>query len=263
MGVHAAAIVEPGAEVAPDAEIGPWCRVAAGARIGPRARLHAHVVIEAGTELAEDVVVHPFAVLGGAPQHRADAGEGGRLFVGARTVVREHVTFNRGTDAGRGATEIGADGYFMTAAHVGHDCVVGANVTFANAATLGGHVEIGEGVFIGGLAAVHQRCRIGAFAMIGGLSAVAQDVVPYALVSGDRARLAGVNLVGLKRRGVPRAEIHALRAAYRFLFEEDDAGAFSERLDAARARYADEPAVAVMLDFIDADRARPLCPARR
>ena len=195
-------------------------------------------------------------MLGGPQQHLGYKNEETSLKIGARTIIREHVTMNIGTAAGRGETVVGAGGMFMTGAHVAHDCIVGDNAIFANNATLGGHVTVGDNVFLGGLCAIHQYCRIGSYAFIGGCAAVLMDVIPYASAIGNHARLAGLNIVGMKRRGTPRRTIHQLRSAYRDLFEAS--GVFAERLDGVASQYGDLDEVRRILDFIRADTHRPL-----
>lgn len=255
--IHPTAIVDAGAELADGVEIGPWCRVEGGASLGPEVRLISSVVVEGGTSVGAGTVVHPFAVLGGPPQHSGYRGEPTRLEIGPRNTIREHATLNRGTPAGGGVTRIGADNLFMTGAHVGHDCVVGDRVTFANNATLGGHVVVGDGVFLGGLCAVHQFGRIGQYAMVGGLSAVTRDVIPYGSVWGVHARLEGLNLVGLKRRGASKDQVRRMLAAFRQLFEGD--GAFADRLEQVAETYADTAEVREIVAFVREGGRRPLC----
>jgi UDP-N-acetylglucosamine acyltransferase len=255
--VHPTAQVAPGAALGEGAEVGPYCVLGPGAVLGPRVRLVSHVVIEGVTEIGEDTVVHPFAVLGGAPQHLAHRGEPTRLVIGARNVIREHVTMHTGTVMGGGVTTVGSDGLFMVGSHVAHDCVVGDHVVFANNATLGGHVQLADYVFMGGLSAVHQHSRIGRYAFIGGLAAVTRDVIPFGSVWGNKAQLEGLNLVGLKRRGFSRETINDLRSAYRLLFAPE--GTFQERLDDVARVFANSPEVGEIVDFIRADANRPLC----
>lgn len=258
--IHPTAIIEPGAEIG-DAVIGPFCRIGAGAAIGDGVTLQSHVIIESGVTLGANATVHPFAVLGGPPQHLGYKGEPTLLEIGDGCVIREHVTMNRGTVAGGGVTKVGRGGYFMTGAHVAHDCHVGDNVVFANNATLGGHVAVGDFTFLGGLSAIHQHCRIGDYAFVGGCAAVTTDIIPFGSAIGNHARLGGLNVVGLKRRGFSREAIHALRAAYRGLFFGE--GVFRDRLEAVRAAYPDQPDVARLIGFIDAAGDRALMtPAR-
>lgn len=261
MRIHPTAIVEDGAEIAEGVSVGAYCVVGAKVKLGPGVVLHPHVMVAGRTEIGAHTVVHAFASLGGPPQHVAYRGEDTRLVIGARNVIREHVTMNLGTPAGRGETRVGDDGFFMTACHVGHDCVIGDHVIMANCATLGGHVVVGDFVFLGGLCAIHQFSRIGAYAFIGGCAAVTADVIPYGSAIGNHARLAGLNIIGMKRRGLSREAIHDLRGAYRLLFAEE--GSFQERLAEVAARYGGREEVRRIIDFIRADARRPvMAPAR-
>ena len=255
--VHPTAQVASGASLGERVEVGPYCVLGPRVVLGDRVRLVSHVVVEGVTELGPDTVVHPFAVLGGAPQHLAHRGEATRLVVGARNVIREHVTMHTGTVLGGGVTRVGSDGLFMVGSHVAHDCVVGDHVVFANNATLGGHVQLGDYVFMGGLSAVHQHTRIGRYAFVGGLAAVTRDVIPFGSVWGNRAQLEGLNLVGLKRRGFSRETINDLRSSYRLLFAPE--GTFQERLDDVARVFAGSPEVGEIVGFIRADASRPLC----
>ena len=254
--IHPTALIHQGAKIGAGVEIGPYCTIGDGAVIGRAVRLISHVVVEGLTEIGEHTVVHPFAVLGGPPQHLAHKGEPTRLVIGERNIIREHVTMHTGTAIGRGVTTVGSDGLFMVGSHVAHDCIVGDHVVFANNATLGGHVQVGDYVFMGGLSAVHQWSRIGRHAFIGGLAPVTKDVIPFALVGND-AHIEGMNLVGLKRRGFSRDTINDLRAAYRMLFAEE--GTFQERLDDVARVFGKSTEVSEVVAFIRADANRPLC----
>ena len=255
--VHPTAQIAPGAVLGQGGEIGPYCVLGPRVVLGDRVRLVSHVVIEGVTEIGDDTVVNPFAVLGGAPQHLAHRGEATRLVIGARNQIREHVTMHTGTVMGGGVTRVGSDSLYMVASHVAHDCVVGDHVVFANNATLGGHVHLGDYVFMGGLSAVHQHSRVGRHAFIGGLAAVTRDVIPFGSVRGNPAGLEGLNLVGLKRRGFTRETINDLRSAFRLLIAPE--GTFQERLDDVARVFADSPQVGEIVDFIRADASRPLC----
>lgn len=257
MSVHATAIVHDGARLGAGVEIGPYCIVGPQVTLGDGCRLLSHVVLDGATSLGEGCVVHPFACLGAPPQHLAHKGEETRLIVGARNVVREHVTMHAGTVAGGGETRVGDDGLYMVGAHVAHDCIVGNRVVFANNATLGGHVRVGDFVFMGGLAAVHQHTRIGRYAFVGGMATVTKDIIPYGSVWGNHAHLEGLNLVGLKRRGFSREAINNLRSSYRLLFAPE--GTFQERLDDTARTFAASPEVMEIVDFIRAEGSRPLC----
>lgn len=257
MSVHPTAIVDAGARLADGVEIGPWCTVGPGVVLQEGVRLVSHVVIQQDTSVGARTVIHPFAVIGGDPQHGGYKGEAVRLEIGADNLIREHSTFNRGTPQGAGVTRVGSNGLFMTGAHVGHDAVVGDNVVMANNATLGGHARIGDRVFLGGLAAVHQNGRVGQGAIVGGLAAVTRDVIPYGSAWGNHARLHGLNLIGLKRKGYGKDAIRRLLAAFRDLFEGE--GTFADRVDAVAATYADLPEIMEIVAFIREDGKRPLC----
>lgn len=255
--IHPTAIVHSGAQLAEGVQVGPYCLIGEKVRLGSGTRLLSHVVIDALTEVGEGCTVFPFAHLGGPPQHSGYRGEPTRLVIGNRNTIREHVTMHTGTPVGGGVTRVGDDGLFMVNSHVAHDCIVGNGVTMANNSALGGHVRVEDGVFVGGLAGVHQWTRIGRQSFVGASAMVTKDVIPFGSVWGNHARLEGLNLVGLKRRGFPRDTVNALRAAYRLLFAEE--GTFAERLDDVAETYAASPEVMEIVAFIRADANRPLC----
>jgi UDP-N-acetylglucosamine acyltransferase len=254
--IHPSAIVEAGAQVAADATIGPWCRVGPNVVVEAGATLVSHVVVDGHSRIGEGATLYPFCTVGMAPQDLKYRGEPTLCEIGARTQLREHCTIHRGTVTGSGITRVGADCLLMAVVHVAHDCVVGDGVIIANNVVMGGHVEIGNGAVIGGAAALHQFVRIGRAAMVGGVSGVEADVIPFGSVIGNRARLAGLNVVGLRRRGVDRARLHVIRAAFRCLFSGDQV--FAERVEAVRGQYNDEPLVMEMLAFIDSPSRRGL-----
>lgn len=261
MQIHSTASVDPKASLADDVEIGPYCTVGPDVRLDTGVRLISHVVVDRLTSIGERCVIHPFAVVGGAPQHLGYKGEETTLEIGADCVIREHATLNRGTVAGGGVTRVGERCFIMTAAHIAHDCQVGNDVIFANNATLGGHVRVGNGVFLGGLCAIHQNSRLGDYCFVGGCAAVAADIIPYASAIGNHAYLAGLNIIGLKRRGLNRQTIHDLRNAYKELFEGE--GVFADRLERVRANYSRSDAVNAIIQFIDNGSTRALMiPAR-
>ena len=257
MSIHPTALVDAKAEIAADVEIGPWCTVGPGVILSEGVRLVSHVVVQQDTTVGPRTVIHPFCVIGGDPQHGGYKGEPVRLEIGADNVVREHCTFNRGTPGDRKLTTIGSNGLFMTGAHVGHDAIVGDNVTMANHATLGGHSRVGSRVFLGGLCAVHQFGRVGQGAIVGGLAAVTRDVIPYGSAWGNHARLHGLNLIGLKRKGYGKDALRRLLSAYRDLFEGE--GTFAARVEAVAGAYADLPEIMEIVAFIREDGKRPLC----
>lgn len=258
--IHPSAIVDPAAQLGDDVFIGPFCTVGASVSLGDRVRLISHVVVDGKTTLGDDTVVYPFATLGLRPQDLKFKGEASALSIGKANQIREYVTMHPGTEGGGMLTQVGDNGLYMVSAHVAHDCKIGNNVVLANNATLAGHVTVGDFVIIGGLSAVHQFVRIGDYAIIGGMSGVEKDVIPFGLVKGERAHLAGLNLVGLDRRGFNRDDIRALRAAYRMLFAPE--GTLGERLDETATQYKDQAQVGRVVNFIRAGSDRPLCQPR-
>ncbi len=256
--IHPTAIVSQGAQVAPDAIVGPWCSVGPDVVLESGVKLISHVVVDGHTTIGEGAVIYPFVTIGMAPQDLKYKGEPTETVIGARTQIREHCTIHRGTVTGTGITRVGADCLLMAVVHVAHDCALGNNVVVANNVVMGGHVTIGDFAVIGGASALHQFVRIGRGAMIGGASGVEADVVPFSTVLGNRATLSGLNLVGLKRRGVDRAGLHRLRTAFRAIFLGDDTGAvFAQRVARLRVE-TDDAFVLEMLDFIDAPSRRGL-----
>lgn len=262
MTIHPTALIEDGARLAPDVEIGPYCIVGGNAVLGAGVMLHSHVVVHGNTEIGARTRVFSHAVLGGEAQMRTQKPSPARLVIGEDNIIRESVTISTGSHSGRGTTTIGDRNYLMAACHVGHDCVVGNDVTLSNGVQLGGHVQVGDGVIMGGLAAAQQFGRIGRYAFVSGLSGVTTDVIPYGIAIGLHVRLGGLNLVGLRRRKIPRPNIHALRAAFRAIFYEGT-GSVQQNAEAARPRWGEFPEVADVIDFILADAKRPICPARR
>ncbi|HQS83908.1 MAG: acyl-[acyl-carrier-protein]--UDP-N-acetylglucosamine O-acyltransferase [Alphaproteobacteria bacterium 16-39-46] len=257
--LHPTALVEEGAHLGKNVSIGPFCSVSKDVILEDNVVLHSNVVIQGKTHLGKNVEVFPFAVLGGAPQslrltyERSQHG----IIIGDNTIIREHVTIHPGTAQGGGETRIGHDCFIMVAAHIAHDCKLGDHVIMANNATLGGHVTIGDYANIGGLSAVHQYVRIGKHAMIGGMSGVENDVIPYGSVMGDRARLSGLNVIGLKRRGFSRESIHSLRSAYRLLFAQE--GTMAERILDVSTLFKDHEIVMEILSFMQSETDRSIC----
>ena len=256
--VHPTAFVEPGAELDHDVCIGPFSLVGRHARIGRGTRLESHVVVTGNTTLGEGCRVFPFACLGHRPQDLKYRGEESWLKIGCNNQIREHVTMHPGTAHGGGVTQVGDGGLFMAGVHVAHDCKVGDSVIMANNATLAGHVELDDFAFLGGLSAVHQFVRIGTQAMIGGLAGVENDVIPYGMVLGNRAHLNGLNIIGMKRRGLSRDEIQTLRNAYRRLFSMRD-GTFADRLEQVSVEFKDHHRVIEIVDFIREGDNRSIC----
>jgi UDP-N-acetylglucosamine acyltransferase len=254
--IDSTAHVANGAQLGAGVEVGPYCVIGRGAVIGDGCRLLAHVFIDGLTTIGPRTTVYPYVSLGTPPQSVHYKGEATRLTIGADSALREHVTMNIGTVAGGGETRVGDRCMFMVGAHVGHDCIVGSDVIFANGATLGGHCTVGDHVFFGGLSAAHQYVRIGEQAMIGGMSGVEFDVIPFGVVLGARAELAGLNAIGLKRRKFSHESIHSLRRAYRTLFF--GSGALADRVDKVAAEFSADANVQKIIAFIRAGSKRRL-----
>jgi UDP-N-acetylglucosamine acyltransferase len=251
--IHPTAIVEAGAQVGAGCRIGPFALIGPDVTLAEGVEVKSHAVVTGWTEVGAGTQVFPFATVGEVPQDLKYRGERTRLIVGARCRIREGATLNTGTAGGGGLTQVGDDCLLMTGAHVGHDAWLGDRVILANQVAIAGHCQIGDDVIIGGLSGIHQWVRVGKGAIIGALTMVTNDVIPHGLVQAPRGELEGLNLVGLKRRGVARDEIAALRAAYETL--RDGEGAF---LDRARALAADakSPMVREVADFILAQSDR-------
>ena len=258
MPIDSTARVADGARIAEGVEIGPYCVVGPDVQLGDGVRLIAHVQVTGVTTIGEGTVVYPFASLGTPPQSVHYRGGATRLVLGPRCQVREHVTMNTGTEDGGGMTSLGEGCFIMVGCHIGHDCHVGNAVTFANNVVLGGHVSVGDNTFVGGLTAVHQHNRIGEGAMIGGMTRVRADVIPFAFAYLDN--LVGLNVVGLRRRGSTRADLHRLRQAYHALFFGE--GVFAEKIEAVSIEFAGDPLVEKIIAFIRAGRARRLMQPR-
>ena len=226
-GIHPSAVIADGAQIGAGCDIGPFCVIGPDVVLGDDVTLKSHVVVDGDTHIGADCTIFPFAVIGEIPQDLKFAGEKTRLRIGARNRIREHVTINTGTAQGGGITRIGDDGLFMAGCHIAHDAQIGNRVIIVNSSAVAGHCVIEDDVIIGGLCGVHQWVRIGQGAIIGAVTMVTNDVVPHGLVQGPRGVLDGLNLVGLKRKGVDRADITALRAAFQML--KDGEGNFQDR----------------------------------
>jgi UDP-N-acetylglucosamine acyltransferase len=255
--IHPTACVAPSARIADDVTIGPYCVVGGNVAIESGCELIAHVHLTGHTSVGARTRIFPFASLGTPPQSVNYRGGPTRLVIGADCEIRESVTMNTGTEDGGGVTEIGDRGLFMVGSHIAHDCRIGNDVIFANAAMVGGHCLVGDFVFFGAYAGAHQFSRIGAHAMVGGAAGVRQDIIPFALAAGAKARLVGVNLVGMKRRKFSSESISAVRAAYRMLFRGD--GPFQPRVDRLEGELGHDVAVAQIITFVRSAHDRPLC----
>ncbi len=216
--IHPTAIVDPKAEIEEGVEIGPYSVIGKGVFIGRGTKIGPHVVIGEGTHIGKRCQIFQFASIGEAPQAFAYKGEKTSLLLGDENIVREYVTLHRGTFQGSGKTVIGNGNYFMAYSHVAHDCQIGNQVVLANGATLAGHILIEDYAIIGGLSAIHQFCQIGTHAFISGLTGVTLDIPPYMLASGSRAKLFGLNMVGLKRHHFSEETVKVLKKAYRIIF---------------------------------------------
>jgi len=254
--IHPTAVIDPKARISESAIIGPFCVVGPEVEVGESVELVSHVVVAGRTTVGSGTRIFPFASIGHRPQDLKYKGEPSTLEIGSNNQIREHVTMNPGTEGGGMVTRVGNDCLFMASAHVAHDCILGDHVIMANNATLAGHVTVGEYAFLGGLSAVHQFVRIGKHAMIGGMSGVEADVIPFGMVIGNRAYLNGLNIVGLKRRGFSRDEVHTLRNAYRLLFAPE--GTLQERLSDVEEQFKDNAVVMEIVEFIRSDSSRSL-----
>lgn len=252
MSIHPTAIVAPGAQIDPTAEVGPYAVIGAKVKLGAGTWVGPHAVIEGDTTIGAKNRIFQFASVGAAPQDLKHHGEETKLVIGDENTIREFTTLHTGTIGGGGITRIGNQNLFMAYTHVAHDCIIGNGNIFPNSATLAGHVEVGNWVHLGALAAVHQFTRIGDHAFIAGGSIVVMDVPPYCTVQGDRAELAGVNQVGLKRHGYTDEQQARIKDAYRTLFRSKMG--LNEALSQLREGLGEHPEVAVLLDFISSSK---------
>lgn len=257
--IHNTAIIHPNAKIASDVEIGPFVVIGDKVKIDSGTKIKSHTVIEGDTEIGKNNLIFPFATVGVDPQDLKFKGESSKLIIGDNNKIREHVTIHRGTKDGGMITKIGSNNLLMVGVHIAHDCLVGDHVILANNATLAGHVQIENNVVIGGLSAVHQFVRIGKGAMIGGMSGVESDVIPFGLVMGERAFLAGLNLVGLKRNNFSRDEIHALRNYFKAVFLENIDENFSVRAKKIAEDFVEFNLVSEVVKFINSETSRSFC----
>ena len=255
--IHPTAVVMPGACLAADVVVGPYCIVGERVELGSGVILATHIVVGGRTTIGAGTRIFPFASIGQEPQDLKYRGEDSALVIGCRNTIREYVTMNPGTTGGGMITRVGNDCLFMVGVHIAHDCQIADHVIMANNSTLGGHVIVEEYAFLGGLCAVHQFVRIGRHAMIGGMSGVERDVIPYGQVMGDRARLTGLNIIGMQRRGFSRDDIQALRSAYQMLFHS--VGTLKDRVGETALRFAGIGPVEDIIQFIRADSNRTIC----
>jgi UDP-N-acetylglucosamine acyltransferase len=255
--IHPSAVVEDGAVLGPGVRVGPFCHVGPHVEIGEDSQLHSHVVLTGHTRIGPRARIYPFASLGHPPQHLKYAGEPTTLSIGADCIIREGVTMSPGTVQGGSKTVVGNNCFMLAYAHVAHDCMIGNNVVLTNNVMLGGHCHIGDYVILGGGVGVHQFVRIGPHAFIGAMSGINDDVIPYGTARGIPAYLSGLNIIGLRRRGFSREQIHDLRRAYRLLFANE--GTLKERVEDVAEEFARHPIVHEILDFIRQGGERAIC----
>ena len=258
--IHKSAVIEEGASLGEGVEIGPFCLVGSEVKLGDGVKLLSHVVVAGDTSVGARTRIFPFASIGHQPQDLKYRGEPVKLVIGEDCLIREGVTMNPGTAGGAALTEIGPRAVFLANSHVAHDCQIGEGVILSNNVMIAGHCQVGDFAIFGGGSACHQFTRIGAHAFIGGLAGVENDVIPFGIALGNRAGLAGLNYVGLKRRGYSSTAIQALRRAYKQLFGET--GTLKERIEDVAASFADEPAVRQMVAFLRAGGDRAICTPR-
>jgi UDP-N-acetylglucosamine acyltransferase len=258
--IHPLAVVDSGAKLGIGVTVGPFCTIGPDVQLGDGAELISHVALAGKTVIGPDAKIFPFASIGHIPQDLKYHGEASVLEIGSKCLIREGVTMNPGTEGGGLVTRIGNGCTFLANSHVAHDCIVGNNVIFSNNVMLAGHCQVGDYAILGGGAAIHQFCRVGAHAFIGGLSGVENDVIPYGIAIGNRAHLAGLNMVGLKRRGFPRDAIHEIRRAYRLLFAEE--GTLQERIEDVASDFASDPIIGEIVGFLRSSGTRSICTPR-
>jgi UDP-N-acetylglucosamine acyltransferase len=258
--VHPTSVIEPGARLGAQVHIGPFCHVGAQVVLEEGCHLVSHVVIAGETTIGARTTIYPFASIGHPPQDLKYQGEQVTLTIGSDCLIREGVTMNPGTAQGESHTKVGNHCVFLANAHVAHDCTIGDHVIASNNVMLAGHCTIADHVILGGGAGIHQFVRIGAHAFVGGLSAVENDVIPFGMAIGNRAHLAGLNIIGMKRRGFSREDIHAVRRAYRLLFADE--GTLKERVEDVATEFGGNEPVEAILAFIRDGGDRALCMSR-
>lgn len=246
--IHATAIIAQGAEIDTNVNIGPYAVIGEHVKLGSGSTVGPHAVIEGRTEIGRDNQIFQFASVGAIPQDLKYRGEESTLVIGDRNKIREFVTIHLGTEHGGGRTTIGNDNLFMAYSHVAHDCIVGNHVVMANAATLAGHVEINDFAILGGLSAVHQFCRIGSHVMASGGSMIGQDVAPYTMTQGDRAKVVGLNLIGLKRHGFDKEVLRTIKQAYRLIFRSELP--LQDAVEKIESELESSKELSVLIDFI-------------
>lgn len=258
MRIHGTAIIAKKALIDESTFIGPYCVIGSQVKIGKNVTLHSHVNIDGDTLIGDGCQIFPFSSIGTIPQDLKYRGENSRVIIGKNNIIREYSTINTGTRLGSMETIIGDDCLLMTSAHVAHDCIVGNNVIMANNATLGGHVNVENDVIIGGLSAVHQHIKIGCHAIIGGMSTVVNNVPPFASISGERAQIIGVNLIGMKRKNFAREVIQEIQELYESVFFNRSNELFACKISAAKKRFS-SLASTYVFDFVETVENRGFC----
>jgi len=254
--IHPTAIVDPKAEIDPSVDIGPFCILKDGVKIRKGTKLLSHVIVEGSTEIGEHCRIHPYTSIGFPPQDLIYKGEKTKLVIGNNNTIREYVSIHRASVGGDGITVIGNNNFLMAYVHIAHDCKIGNNVVMANAATLAGHVMIEDNTVIGGMVAIHQYTRIGRYAMVGGFSGIGQDIPPFMIASGARAKLYGPNTIGLKRHGLSDTTINAIKKAYKILFREKRT--MKDAIKKVQDEMAGIEEVAHLINFIEKNK-RGIC----
>tara|TARA_B100001057_G_scaffold273069_1_gene273396 strand:+ start:6107 stop:6889 length:783 start_codon:yes stop_codon:yes gene_type:complete len=254
--IHNTAIVDPKAKIHKNVKVGPYSVIGANVEIEENTEVHSHVSILGNTKIGKNNNIYPFASIGNDPQDLKFQGEETKLEIGNDNKIREYVTINPGTDGGGGLTKVGNNCLFMVSAHIAHDCTVGDNVILANSVPLGGHACIEDNVIIGGNSAVQQFTRVGRSAMIGGMCGVVRDIIPYAMVHGNRSKLQGLNLIGLRRKNIPNQDIMILSDAYKEIFKNEN---LTTNLKNLSKELRKNKLVTEVLNFIEKDKKRPIC----
>ena len=254
--IHNTAIIDSQAKIHKNVKVGPYSVIGANVEIEENTEIQSHVSILGNTKIGKNNKIYPFASIGNDPQDLKFQGEETKLEIGNENKIREYVTINPGTNGGGGITKVGNNCLFMVSAHIAHDCFVGDNVILANSVPLGGHASIEDNVIIGGNSAVQQFTRVGKFAMIGGMCGVVRDIIPYGIAHGNRSKLQGLNLIGLRRKNIPNQDIMILSEAYKEIFKNEN---LTENLNNLKVELKEHDLVREVLNFIEKDKKRPIC----
>ena len=254
--IHNTAIIDTQAKIHKNVKVGPFSVIGANVEIEENTEIQSHVSILGNTKIGKNNKIYPFASIGNDPQDLKFQGEETKLEIGNDNKIREYVTINPGTNGGGGITKVGNNCLFMVSAHIAHDCFVGDNVILANSVPLGGHASIEDNVIIGGNSAVQQFTRVGKFAMVGGMCGVVRDIIPYGIAHGNRSKLQGLNLIGLRRKNIPNQDIMILSEAYKEIFKNEN---LTENLNNLKVELKEHDLVREVLNFIEKDKKRPIC----